>query len=113
MLRLESMRDVVLPTRALANSIAAPILKACNWAAGTFCFAGIGAYEFFLQKRFLEKKSMARAVEIMDRKKLEKEREREEKRKERRLRKEEHDREVEERSRQSSSWFWSGKPKDN
>ena len=73
---------------------------------GTFCFVGIGAYEFLLQKRRLERKGMARAVEIMDRKKAEKEKQLEEKRKERRLRKEQHEREVAERSRQSSWKFW-------
>ncbi len=48
-------------------------MKACNWAVGSFCFLGIGAYEYCLQKRRLEKANMKRAVEIIDRKKSEKE----------------------------------------
>ncbi len=88
-----------------ADTLIATVKKACNWAVGAFCFSGVGSYEFFLQKRRLERSSMQRAVEIMDRKKLEKEKERETRRKERRERKEEHDREVEARSRQST---WAG-----
>lgn len=80
-------------------------MKACNWAAGTFCFLGIGAYEFCLQKRRLEKAHIKRAVEIIDRKKAEKEAEMEKKRAERRRKKEEEEAAIEARSR--SKWkFW-------
>lgn len=66
---------------------------------------GIGAYEFCLQKRRLEKNNMKRAVEIIDRKKAEKEAEAEQKRKERRRRKEEEEAAIEARKR--SNWkFW-------
>lgn len=66
---------------------------------------GIGSYEFCLQKRRLEKINMKRAVEIIDRKKAQKEAEAEQKRKERRRRKEEEDAAVEASKR--SNWkFW-------
>jgi cytochrome c oxidase assembly protein subunit 20 len=82
----------------------APVLKACNWAVGTFCFAGIGAYEFCLQKRRMEKANMKRAVEIIDRKKGEKEAQMKVLRDERRRAKEEADRKAEEAKK---SWrFW-------
>ncbi|KAI9731420.1 MAG: hypothetical protein M1818_007810 [Claussenomyces sp. TS43310] len=82
-----------------------PVMKACNWAVGTFCFLGIGSYEFCLQKRKLEKANMKRAVEIIDRKKAEKEAQAQAKREERRRVKEEADRKLEESKR--SSWkFW-------
>ncbi|KFY43812.1 hypothetical protein V494_01806 [Pseudogymnoascus sp. VKM F-4513 (FW-928)] len=82
-----------------------PIIRACNWAAGTFCLLGIGSYEFCLQKRRLEKINMKRAVEIIDRKKAEKQAEQEQKRAERRRKKEEEDAAVEARKR--SNWkFW-------
>jgi len=66
---------------------------------------GIGAYEFCLQKRRLEKGHMKRAVEIIDRKKAEKEAEMEKKRAERRRKKEEEEAAIEASSR--SKWkFW-------
>lgn len=66
---------------------------------------GIGSYEFCLQKRRLEKMHMKRAVEIMDRKKTEKEAEMEQKRAERRRRKEEELAAQDEKAK--SKWkFW-------
>jgi cytochrome c oxidase assembly protein subunit 20 len=73
---------------------------------GTFCFAGIGAYEFCLQKRKLEKKNMQRAVEIIDRKKAEKEAQAKAKREERRRLKEEADQKAELAAKKSSWRFW-------
>lgn len=81
-------------------------MKSCNWAVGTFCFAGIGAYEFCLQKRKLEKANMKRAVEIIDRKKAEKEAQAKAKRDERRRLKEEADLKAEQASKKSSWKFW-------
>jgi len=83
-----------------------PIARACNWAVGTFCFLGIGSYEFCLQKRKLEKANMKRAVEIIDRKKLEKEKQAQAKREERRRLKEEADRKAEEAAKRSFWKFW-------
>lgn len=84
----------------------ASIPKACNWAVGTFCFAGIANYEFCLYKRRLEKAYMRRATEIIDRKKLEKEKELEKKRAERRKAKEEADRLAEEAKKPSWKFWW-------
>lgn len=83
----------------------APIPKAANWAVGTFIFAGIANYEFCLYRRRLEKAHMKRAVEIIDRKKAEKEAAAQAKRVERRKAKEEVDRLAEEAKKKS--WkFW-------
>ena len=83
----------------------APIPKAANWAVGTFIFAGIANYEFCLYRRRLEKAHMKRAVEIIDRKKAEKEAAAQTKRVERRKAKEEADKLAEEAKKKS--WkFW-------
>ncbi|KAM3081738.1 hypothetical protein ACMFMG_005184 [Clarireedia jacksonii] len=84
----------------------APIPKAANWAVGTFVFTGLGAYEFCLYRRRLERAHMKRAVEIIDRKKAEKEAQAEEKRRERRRLKEEADRKAEEEAKKSKWKFW-------
>ena len=57
-----------------------------NWAVGTFIFASFANYEFCLYKRHLEKSHMKRAVEIIDRKKVEKEQEMQRKRERKRER---------------------------
>lgn len=85
----------------------AGIPKAANWAVGTFVFAAWGNYEFCLYKRRLERSHMKRAVEIIDRKKVEKEAAAKLKREERRKAKEEADRKAEEEAKRKSSWrFW-------
>jgi cytochrome c oxidase assembly protein subunit 20 len=73
---------------------------------GSFCLAGIANYEFCLYRRRLEKSYMKRAVEIIDRKKGEKEAEIERKRKERRAAKEEADRLAEEAANKKSWKPW-------
>lgn len=91
--------------RVWLTSIIAPIPKAANWAVGTFIFAGIANYEFCLYKRRMEKAYMKRAVEIIDRKKAEKEAAAKVKRDERRRAKEEADRKADEAAKKS--WkFW-------
>jgi cytochrome c oxidase assembly protein subunit 20 len=71
---------------------------------GTFVFASFANYEFCLYRRRLEKAHMKRAVEIIDRKKAEKEAAAQAKREERRRLKEEADRTAEEAKK---SWkFW-------
>ncbi|KAG0647191.1 Cytochrome c oxidase assembly [Hyphodiscus hymeniophilus] len=83
----------------------APIPKAANWAVGTFIFAAAANYEFCLYRSRLEKAHMKRAVEIIDRKRAEKEAAAQEKRNLRRKAKEEADRLAEEAK--SKSWkFW-------
>ena len=70
-------------------------------------FAAWGNYEFCLYKRRLERSHMKRAVEIIDRKKVEKEAAAKLKREERRKAKEEADRNAEEEAKRKSSWrFW-------
>lgn len=50
---------------------AAPTLKACSWAVATFCFGAFVSHEFCQRKRLLELQGLKRAVEVMDRKKNE------------------------------------------
>lgn len=90
----------------MTDESSAHIPKAANWAVGTFVFASFANYEFCLYRRRLEKAHMKRAVEIIDRKKVEKEAEREKIRKERRAAKEEAERKAEEAAKRSSWKFW-------
>jgi cytochrome c oxidase assembly protein subunit 20 len=93
--------------RLLTRLFAAPIPKAANWAVGTFVFLSFATHEFCQYRRFIEKSHMKRAVEIIDRKKVNKEVEAQRKREERRRLKEAADKAAEEASRKSSSWkFW-------
>jgi cytochrome c oxidase assembly protein subunit 20 len=69
-------------------------------------FAAFGNYEFCLYKRRLERSHMKRAVEIIDRKKAEKEEAARIKREERRRAKEEADRKAEEDAKKRSWKFW-------
>jgi cytochrome c oxidase assembly protein subunit 20 len=66
---------------------------------------GLGAYEYCLQKRRLEKVHMKRAVEIIDRKKGEKEAQMQASREARRKAREEKER-AEEEAKKSSWKFW-------
>ncbi|KAH7370120.1 hypothetical protein BKA65DRAFT_487709 [Rhexocercosporidium sp. MPI-PUGE-AT-0058] len=84
----------------------APIPKAANWAVGTFVFASFANYEFCLYRRRLERQHMKRAVEIIDRKKAEKEAAAKIKREERRRAKEETDKRAEEERRKSWWKVW-------
>jgi cytochrome c oxidase assembly protein subunit 20 len=98
-----------MTSKSLLTFPAAPVFKACNWAVGTFCFAGIASYEYCLVKRRIEKANMKRAVEIIDLKKAEKEAKMQKAREERRRAKEEADRKAEEEAKPKtwSSWeFW-------
>jgi cytochrome c oxidase assembly protein subunit 20 len=94
-----SLREYLL----IDSESIAPIPKAANWAVGAFVFAALANYEFCQYKRMLERSHMKRAVEIIDRKKAEKEAEAKAKRDERRRLKEADKRpEV-----KKSSWkFW-------
>ena len=107
--------------RVLANAVSsfvmiiASVWKACNWAAWTFVFGSWGMYEYCQRKREMELKGMKRAMEIVERKKIEKERKAEEVRAARRKAKEEGDkrkdeeekrREAEEKRRKGSWRFW-------
>jgi len=90
---------------SIADWIIAPLPKACNWAVGTFIFAAFANYEFCLYRRRLEKSTMKRAVEIIDRKKAEKEAAVKAQREERRRLKDEADKKAEEAAKKS--WkFW-------
>ncbi|KAK4611939.1 hypothetical protein CLAFUW4_12804 [Fulvia fulva] len=50
----------------------APIFKACNWAVGTFCVGAGIMYQTCMYKRQAEKEGMMRAVEILNKKEMEK-----------------------------------------
>lgn len=70
-----------------------------------------GNYEFCLYRRRLERAHMKRAVEIIDRKKVQKEEQARVKREERRRLKEEADKRAEEEGKRAKSWaggwkFW-------
>lgn len=47
-------------------------MTACNWAVGTFVLGAGGMYQYCLRKRRLEKEGMTRAMEILNRKEVEK-----------------------------------------
>lgn len=47
-------------------------MVACNWAVGTFILGSGGMYQYCLRRRRLEKEGMSRAIEILNRKELEK-----------------------------------------
>ena len=53
-------------------TITAPMLKACNWAVGTFCFGSFLMHEFCQRRRKLERQQMKRVIEIVEQKKAEK-----------------------------------------
>lgn len=60
------------PISDLCLTDAAPTLKACSWAVGAFCFGSFFMHEFCQRRRQLEMKGLKRAVEVIDRKKSEK-----------------------------------------
>ncbi|KAH8819434.1 hypothetical protein F5884DRAFT_760516 [Xylogone sp. PMI_703] len=83
--------------------LGAPIPKATNWAASSFVLLSFASYEYCLYKRTLEKAQVKRAVEIIDRKKAEREAQMQAAREERRRKKEEEERRIEE-ARNKSWW---------
>lgn len=46
-------------------------MTACNWAVGTFCFSSFFMYQYCNYNRQAEKEGMKRAMEIIDRKTVE------------------------------------------
>lgn len=50
----------------------ATVQTACNWAVGSFVFGSLSMYEYCQRRRQLEMQGMKRAVEVIDRKRLEK-----------------------------------------
>ncbi|KAH0285499.1 hypothetical protein KCU62_g7466, partial [Aureobasidium sp. EXF-3399] len=49
----------------------APVQSAANWAVGTFVIGSAGMYQYCQYKRMAEKEGMTRAMEIIDRKQVE------------------------------------------
>jgi len=84
----------------------AKIPKASNWAAFSFVFFSFTSYEYCLYKRSLEKAHVKRAVEIIDRKKAEKEAQAQAARVERRRLKEEEDKRIEEEKKKRWWKVW-------
>ena len=91
------------PLMAIIGS-KAPMYKASNWAVGTFCISSFIVYEICQYKRKVEKEGMKRAVEIIDRKKVEREERMKEVREKRRQEKMEADARIEEGQRERSWW---------
>ncbi|KAL0638080.1 hypothetical protein Q9L58_002859 [Maublancomyces gigas] len=60
--------------------LGASVPRAANWAAGTFAGASLVTYEFCQYRRSREKVGMQRAIEIIDRRKEERERQAKERR---------------------------------
>lgn len=88
-------------------------MVACNWAVGSFCFGAFSMYQYCQYQRVAEKEGMKRAIEIIDRKGLErkqKEARMERARELRRQKKEEEEQATyarlkEEESSSSKSWY--------
>ena len=55
----------------LLIKISAPVQSAANWAVGTFVIGSAGMYQYCQYKRMAEKEGMTRAMEIIDRKQVE------------------------------------------
>ncbi|KAF2155164.1 hypothetical protein K461DRAFT_292047 [Myriangium duriaei CBS 260.36] len=75
----------------------APVFTACNWAVGGFCFTSFAMYQYCTQQRKAEREGMKQAMEIIDRKSIErkqKEQRMERARELRRQKKEEEDQEA-------------------
>ncbi|MCJ1391631.1 hypothetical protein MMC18_004496 [Xylographa bjoerkii] len=81
--------------------------KAMSWAMGSFCLSSAGMFEFCQRRRTLERQGMARAAEIIDRKRLEKERQAEKIRAERRRKREEEEKKKEEEEEKTKKSGWS------
>ncbi|KAI9707556.1 MAG: hypothetical protein M1836_000517 [Candelina mexicana] len=89
--------------------LGASLPKASNWAVGGFCISSFVMYEYCHYQRRKEKNGMKRAVEILDRKKIEREEKMQAAREARRKAKEEADKlvEEEERKKKLKGWkFW-------
>lgn len=55
-----------------SDTTTAAVWSACSWAVGTFCAASAVTHQYCLYKRQAEKEGMMRAVEILQKKDLEK-----------------------------------------
>jgi len=47
------------------------LMSACNYAVGAFCFGSFGYYQYCTYQRDVERKGMKQAMEIIDRKAIE------------------------------------------
>ena len=56
----------------ISLTFSAPTFKACSWAVATFCLGSWVTFEYCQRKRRLEKLALKRVVDVMDRKKTEK-----------------------------------------
>ncbi|KAF4556279.1 Hypothetical protein D9617_1g081550 [Elsinoe fawcettii] len=93
--------------------MSAPVFTVCNWAVGTFCFASFSMYQYCTYQRNAEREGMKRAMEIMDRKAIErkqKEARMERARELRRQKKEFEDQEMFAKLRTEKEGSSSGKP---
>ncbi|KAI9739726.1 MAG: hypothetical protein M1834_006445 [Cirrosporium novae-zelandiae] len=92
---------------AVRTIVGGPVIKACNWAVGTWIFSSVGMWEFCQRRRTTEKQGMKRAVEVLDKKRLEKAEAQARKMREERLTREEATRIAaeEEEKRKRESWW--------
>ena len=63
---------VAFPAFKVRLIITASVWSSCNWAVGSFVFGSFLMHEFCQRKRTMEKQGMKRAVEVLDRKHMEK-----------------------------------------
>ena len=56
----------------LTNAVS--VWNACCWAAGSFCLGSTAMHGFCQRRRKLEREGMQRVVEVIDRKKTERQR---------------------------------------
>lgn len=75
--RLVAIRFPMLRLTKLIDP--ATVWSSCNWAVGSFIFGSFLMYEFCQRRRLLEQQGMKRAVEVIERKKAEKQKKVEEK----------------------------------
>jgi len=96
-----------MTAHVLTTAILGPVWTSSSYGVGGFCFGSFAAHEVCKSNMKKERDGMKRAVEIMDRKKLEKEKQKEEMRAARRRTKEKEDarREAEERRRKERPWW--------
>jgi len=96
-----------MTAHVLTTAILGPVWTSSSYGVGGFCFGSFAAHEVCKSNMKKERDGMKRAVEIMDRKKLEKEKQKEEMRAARRRAKEEEDarKEAEERRRKERPWW--------
>lgn len=92
----------------ISNS--APVWKSCNWAVGTWAAGSLVMYQYCMHRRQAEKEGMTRAMEILNRKEVEKKAREQRKEKMREERREAKEKEQDEKLRELREKSEGGKP---